>query len=157
MFWKPLVTHVYNTCIWVVPPPLVLVHHSTCIIINQVSLYISLYLYNVSHLHLLNIVIVHFHLFQLPDDRLLCYFHYLSQHNTVQNWKHIKFEYQSGLSLSRSVPVSSNRHSVKLTCTHRNFRPCQPALEWQIHLSIPQSSYKIPLLQLNSVLWTNFL
>ena len=37
----------------------------------------------------------------------------------------------SGLSLSRSVPVGSNRHSVKLTGTHRNFRPYQPALEWQ--------------------------
>ena len=62
-----------------------------------------------------------------------------------------------GLSLSRLVPVSSNRHSVKLTGTHRNFRPCQLALEWQIHLSIPQNSYKMPLLQLNSVLWIKFL
>ena len=62
-----------------------------------------------------------------------------------------------GLSLSRSVLVGSNRHSVKLSGTHRNFRPCQPALEWQIHLSIPQNSYKMPLLQLNSVLRIKFL
>ena len=63
----------------------------------------------------------------------------------------------SGLSLSRSVPVCSNRHSVTLTGTHRNFRPCQLALEWQIHLSIPQNSYQMPLLQLNSVLESIFL
>ena len=49
-------------------------------------------------------------------------------------------------------PVGSNRYSVKLTGTHRNFKPYQLALEWQIYLSIPQNSHKMPLLKYSTLI-----